>query len=133
MLYRCHFRLPLALGFLGGLLFAVMWPQAAPAQQALSFKEDVFPILQIRCVDCHQPGGKGYQESGLDLQTYEGLMKGTKHGAIVVAGSAFTSNLVAVIDRRTDRKIWMPHGKKKLSKCERQSIRFWINQGARNN
>jgi hypothetical protein len=60
-------------------------------------------------------------------------MKGTKHGAVVTPGRAFESNLVAVIDQRTDPELWMPHNRKRMSKCERLLIRFWVNQGAKDN
>jgi len=109
------------------------WAFGATAQEAASFKEDVFPIIQIRCLECHEPGGSGYEASGLDLRTYEGLMKGTKHGPVIVPRSAFQSNLIAVIDHRVDEAIRMPHNAKKLSKCERFAFRTWINQGARDN
>jgi hypothetical protein len=99
----------------------------------LSFKEDVFPIIEIRCIECHQPEGSGYEISGLDLRTYEGLMKGTKHGPVVVPRSAMTSNLISVIDGRTDPKLHMPHERKRMSKCERLTFRHWVNQGAKDN
>lgn len=105
----------------------------AAAQEAASFKEDVFPIIELRCLECHVPGGSGYEASGLDLRTYDSLMKGTKHGPVVIPRSAFESNMVAVIDHRTAQEIRMPHNGKKLSKCERFAIRAWINQGARDN
>lgn len=111
----------------------VFWGFNATAQEAASFKEDVFPIIELRCLECHVPGGAGYEASGLDLRTYDGLMKGTNHGPVVVPRSAFESNLVAVIDHRTDPAIRMPHNAKKMSKCERFAIRAWINQGARDN
>ncbi len=60
-------------------------------------------------------------------------MKGTKYGSMVTPGNALESNLLAVIDRRTSREIWMPHQRKQLSKCERQAFRFWVMQGARDN
>jgi hypothetical protein len=125
--------------FLGSLAFASMLaagallPGAAWAGEHVSFKEDLYPIIQIRCLACHQPGGDGYEKSGLDLRTYEGLMKGTKHGPVVVPRSAFTSNLVAVVDGRTDPELRMPHKKKRITKCERLIFRFWVNQGARDN
>lgn len=115
------------------IVIASAVPNAVSAGQAVSFKDDVFPVIELRCLSCHQPGGGGYEKSGFDLRTYEGLMKGTKHGVVVVPGSAFTSNLIAVIDRRTDKKLWMPHNKRRLSKCERLSIRAWVNQGAKDN
>ncbi len=106
---------------------------APAAADPVSFKEEVFPILELRCLGCHQPGGDGYEKSGLDMRTYEGLMKGTNHGPMIIPGSIIQSNLLAMIDRRTSPELWMPHGRKKLSKCERQAIRFWVAQGARNN
>jgi hypothetical protein len=38
-----------------------------PGPPPTSFAEDVFPIFKGRCIDCHQPGGPGYEASGLDL------------------------------------------------------------------
>ncbi len=110
-----------------------LWAIEAAAQDAVSFTEDVFPIIELRCLECHQPGGSGYETSGLDLRTYDSLMKGTNFGPVIVPRSAFESNLIAVIDHRTDPKIRMPHNQKRMSKCERLALRFWINQGARNN
>ena len=113
------------------MLMVVLWASAAAAQ--VSFKEDVFPIIEIRCLECHQPDGAGYEASGLDMSTYEGLMKGTKNGPMITPGNAVDSNLLAVIDRRTSEEIWMPHQGKQLSKCERQAFRFWVLQGAQDN
>ncbi len=114
-------------------LAIAMLPAKAVAQDTVSFGEDVFPVIELRCLECHQPSGTGYEASGLDLRTYGGLMKGTKHGSIVTPGNAFESNLIAVIDQRTDPTIWMPHQRRRLSKCERLLFRFWVSQGAKNN
>jgi mono/diheme cytochrome c family protein len=103
------------------------------AAERISFRNDVFPILRGRCVDCHQPGGAGYEESGLDLRTYEGLMKGTKFGPMVIPGQPDVSNLMVLLDWRADPKLRMPHGGKKLSICDRDAIKWWILQGAKNN
>jgi hypothetical protein len=116
---------------LAAILTVGVWPPEVAAQ--VSFSEDVSPIIELRCLECHQPGAQGYEKSGLDLRTYEGLMKGTKHGPIVVPRSWLESSLNAVIDRRTSPEIWMPHKKKQLSKCERLAFRHWVMQGARNN
>ena len=121
-----------AAAFLASLALGA-WAFDAAAQEAVSFKEDLFPIIELRCLNCHQPGGSGYESSGLDLRTYEGLMKGTKYGDIVAPGRAMESNLLAVIEQRTDKAIQMPHNRKRLSKCERLLFRFWVNQGAQKN
>ena len=120
----------------GGLALAgatVLAPiQYACAQQAgMSFAEDIAPILKGWCVSCHQPGGEGYKESGLDLTSYEGLMKGTKFGPMVIPGQPDNSNLMVLIEGKA--KIRMPFGHKALPSCLRNNMWSWIFQGANNN
>jgi hypothetical protein len=133
MITRSHIGKLAGIAAFSALIAAAVWSSDARAQEVVSFTEDVFPVLELRCLECHQPGGPGYEKSGLDLRSYDGLMKGTKHGPIVVPGSAFTSNLIAVIDGRTDPSLRMPHNRKRMSKCERLLLRFWVSQGARDN
>ena len=99
----------------------------------MSFQEDVFPILKGRCIECHRPAGQGYEKSGLDLTTYEGLMKGTKYGSMVEPGNPEMSNLMLLLDWKASPELNMPHGKKQLSVCDRDAIREWIRQGAKDN
>ncbi|MBK5960215.1 hypothetical protein CCR97_18695 [Rhodoplanes elegans] len=99
----------------------------------ISYKEDVVPIFKGRCVECHQPGGTGFDTSGLDLRTYAGVMKGTKFGPMVVKGDPDASSLMALLDWRVKPEIRMPHGMKKLSTCDRDTIRRWIAEGALDN
>jgi mono/diheme cytochrome c family protein len=99
----------------------------------MSFAEDILPIFKGRCVSCHQLGGQGFEKSGLDLTTYEGLMKGTKYGAMVIPHDPGGSNLVWLLNWRASPELRMPHGKKKLSVCDRDAIRAWIREGALNN
>jgi len=103
------------------------------ATPTMSFREDVFPIFKGRCLGCHEPGGEGYEKSGLNLATYEGLMKGTKFGAMVIPGDPNFSNLMQLLDWRASPRLRMPHGAKKLSTCDRDAIRRWIREGALNN
>jgi hypothetical protein len=100
-------------------------------QSQVSFKEDITPIFKGWCVSCHQPGGEGSSASGLDLTSYEGLMKGTKFGPMVIAGQPDSSNLIVLIEGRG--QVRMPFGHKPLPKCLRDNIWTWIFQGAKNN
>ena len=120
----------------GGLSLAVamLAPPVHPAcaQRAqMSYVEDVMPILKGYCVGCHQPGGQGLAESGLDLTSYEGLMKGTKFGPMVIPGQPDSSNLIVLIDGKA--KLRMPYGHKALPSCLRDTVYSWIFQGAKNN
>jgi hypothetical protein len=105
---------------------------AAPRGE-ISYAEDITPIFKGWCVSCHEPGGPGYQASSVDLRTYEGLMKGTKFGPVVIPKEPDASTLIALIYGRTSPKIRMPYGHKPLPDCLRVNIWSWIFQGAKNN
>ncbi|MBF0135253.1 MAG: hypothetical protein H7833_03150 [Magnetococcus sp. DMHC-1] len=96
-----------------------------------SFANDIQPILVYRCLECHKEGGKGEVESGLRLDSYEGLMKGTKNGKIIIAGNALASTLTQLVSGQAALR--MPHNKKPLTTCEIEAMRRWIQQGAKNN
>lgn len=107
---------------------------AANAEEQVSYKLDVQPILTARCGACHTPPeGQGYVASGLDLSSYEGLMKGTKHGAIVVPGEPVRSNLLVLIEGKAAPEIRMPHNQRPLLKYQTLTLRDWIKQGAKDN
>ena len=106
---------------------------ACAAAEPTSFSEDVMPIFRGRCVGCHQAGQEGFEKSGLDLTSYAGVMKGTKHGPMVVAKDPDSSNLMWLLDWRASKEVRMPHGKKQLSTCDRATIRAWIREGAKDN
>jgi hypothetical protein len=107
--------------------------QVCAAEEQVSFREDILPLLKWRCAGCHEGNGEGIQKSGVDLSSYAGVMKGTKFGKMVIAGDPDSSNLMRLLDWKVSPEIRMPHGKKQLSSCDRNSIRSWIRQGAKDN
>lgn len=114
------------------LLAAACGREEAPPQ--VSFSRDVMPILQERCVECHQPGEPGFAASGLDLTSYEGVMAGTSYGPMVMPGDPGASNLVRLVEGRADPSIQMPHGDVAgLYQGEIQTLRTWVEQGAPHN
>ncbi|WP_227657449.1 c-type cytochrome domain-containing protein [Candidatus Magnetaquicoccus inordinatus] len=122
-----------------GLMWAILSASLAFAatgstaeeSSLVSFKSDVMPILQYRCLECHRADGPGVAYSGLNLESYEGLMKGTRFGPVVVPGNAMVSNLNVLVEGRAG--IRMPHNRKRLTPCEIQVLRNWVTQGAKNN
>lgn len=108
--------------------------KSATDEKAISYKHDISPILQTHCLKCHNPQGEGYKTSGLNMESYQTLMSGTKFGPIIEPGNAVGSTLVRVINAKTDPAIAMPHGGMHLlSEQERTRIANWINQGAMDN
>jgi hypothetical protein len=131
---RLRFMLvTVAAGGLSAALATIVAPiHSACAQHAqMSYAEDVVPILKGYCMSCHQPGGEGYAASGLDLTSYDGLMKGTKFGPMVIPGKPDSSNIIVLIDGKAQLR--MPFGHKALPSCLRDTIYSWIFQGAKNN
>ncbi len=112
-----------------------VWAQTyVPVQKMISFKTDVRSILDDYCMGCHVPGGKGYEKSGLDLRTYQSLMKGTKFGPVITPGSSLTSTLNVLVSGHADPAISMPFGiKGGLPKEKVEILNKWVNQGAKDN
>lgn len=100
----------------------------------VSFKTDINPILQKNCLKCHVGGGAGEVATGLNMTSYENLMKGTKFGPIIKPNDSLTSVLVMVLEGRADPRIKMPHGgNDPLTKSQIETIKTWVDQGAKNN
>jgi uncharacterized membrane protein len=107
---------------------------AGCAREAVSYTQDVQPILDKHCKSCHVPGQSGYVISGFELGSYESLMKGTQYGPVVLPGDPLTSVLVMLIEGRADPSLKMPHGGgTTLTEGEIATIRHWVEQGAKNN
>lgn len=132
--YAATLSVGLVAGSLLGLGLLAPTHPARAADEQMSFKDDVLPIFKLYCVSCHSaPNGEGYKVSGLDLTTYQSVMKGTKYGPMIVPGNADYSNLMWLLDWKASPQLRMPHGKKQLPVGERNIIRTWINQGAKDN
>lgn len=116
----------------GGLLLGACSTQE---EAKISFKNDLAPILQAHCVDCHNgPEAEGTIASGVRLDSYAGVMKGTKFGPIVDPGHPAGSVLVQVLEGTVDKSIAMPHGTEQpLPDSKVKRFRNWVAQGAMDN
>ena len=99
----------------------------------VSYSKDVQPILVKNCSECHAPGRKGFEASGLDTTSYQALMKGGKFGPLVKPGDALSSSLNILVEGRAHSSIQMPHGRAKLPDKEIEVLKVWVNEGAKNN
>ena len=97
--------------------------QAAGA--TVSFANDVQPIIESRCINCH--GGER-TEDGLSLGTYDEIMAGSKNGPVVVPGDPANSLLVELVANQK-----MPKRGPKLTPPQVQIISDWVATGAPNN
>ena len=97
----------------------------------LTYHNDIKPILDKHCVECHKEGGKGTEKSGLLLDSYEATLRGTKFGPVVVAGQSVNSTLYRLVSGKADPSLRMPHNSDPLPEETVNMIRDWIDQGAK--
>jgi mono/diheme cytochrome c family protein len=92
---------------------------------AVSFVNDIKPIFDTRCIKCH---GVERTKEGLDMQTYDNIMAGSRNGPVIEPGNADNSFLVQqIVDGE------MPDRGDPVTPEELQLIIDWVNQGALNN
>jgi hypothetical protein len=109
-----------------GLSIEDKGPSAASSTSFFAVR--VEPVFAGHCNNCH---GRSKQRSRLRLDSYEAVMRGGKHGAVVKAGSAQTSELFHRVTLPVgDDKVMPAEGKKPLSADETKILQLWIAAGA---
>lgn len=100
-------------------------PQPEP-EPAVSFQEDILPILQASCAvqGCHADPNP---RVGLNLETYAGFEQGSRGGPVFNPGDSNGSKVVQRIDGGG-----MPPGAP-LADDQIQLFKDWIDEGAENN
>ena len=98
---------------------------AAEAASGVSFANDLEPIFDKRCLNCH--GGEKTQK-GLSLLSYKTLMAGSTNGQVVIPGDPDNSVLVQLIEAGK-----MPKRGPHLLPAEIEKIKAWVAAGTPNN
>ena len=107
------------------VLFSVQSTKRSEA--AISFEEDVRPILEENCWHCH---GVDEQESGLRLDKRAMMLRGGDYGLpTLVPGHPEKSYLMEVVEHR-DPDMAMPPDEDKLPEQQIALLRQWITEGA---
>lgn len=98
-------------------------PAGTPAADGeVSFTKQVVPILTSRCGGCHVNKSSGM----FSMATYAALMKGPPAGLVIFKGDGKGSVLMEQIDDGN-----MPPNGNKLPAAEIETLRKWINEGAK--
>ncbi len=112
-------------------VFAALCQAASAADTSLAdlqfFKQDVLPILEKRCYECHAHQAKKIK-GGLVLDSKSGWQQGGETGAALVPGKPENSLLIKAV-KYTDRELRMPP-KEKLSDAEIAVLEKWVTLGA---
>ncbi len=86
---------------------------------AVSFTEDIIPILSNHCYNCHSNLNAPDFTNGIAFEDYENV--------------AASGNLIVGAINRLEGFPKMPKGADKLDTCLINTIEAWVNQGSRNN
>jgi hypothetical protein len=106
-----------------GLLLAAL-PGLAADRDARFFDDRVAPILEKRCLPCHNDE---LNNGNISFQNRESLLHGGAHGPAIVPGHPESSLLMIAL--RHEGEIQMPPGPALPSK-EISVLREWIRRGA---
>ena len=96
----------------------------ATADGSLLFRETVQPILQDRCLACHN---QKVRSSGLSLESRSEILTGGSRGPAVLPGDSEQSRLIQALAHSSDLN--MPPGGK-LPQAEIRALRQWVALGA---
>jgi mono/diheme cytochrome c family protein/uncharacterized membrane protein len=100
----------------------------ASANELVLYRDVVHHIFEQNCNTCHNPNKK---KGELNMETYEGLLKGGDTGYSIAQGDRDDSELYFRITLPHDDDDFMPtDGKPPLSDTEVELIGWWIDQGA---
>lgn len=92
---------------------------------AVSFANDVLPIFEQHCAECH---GSDEPEEGLVLTSYKDIMAGSFYGKVIKPGAPDESYLVELVATGQ-----MPKRGADLTGAEVDTIVAWIKAGALDN
>src|SRR4051794_32988540 len=109
----------LPLAFLSTALPVLVCAQSAPVE------ESARKILSARCASCHGEA----KMSDLDVRQLDTLLKGGKHGPAIIPKNAAESLLYKAVKR--EGELQMPPGKTPLRPAEVETLRAWIDAGAK--
>ena len=113
---------------------------AKKSGEAISFKKDIFPIVNKNCLPCHSE--ENFNPSELALDDYEKMNTGGKNGPIWVPCKSKESLIIKKLSEEPPFGDRMPlnskrkvaEGKAKwLTTEEIKKIARWIDEGAKDN
>lgn len=96
--------------------------------RAVDFAKDVQPVLETRCLECHNPNKV---KGKLLMDTVANMIKGGEEGASIVPGDASKGELMKRITLAKGHDDVMPPKGDPLTVAEIANIKQWITEGAK--
>jgi WD40 repeat protein len=94
------------------------------AEDKINYQDHILPLVEANCSKCHNPDKR---KADLDLTSYQGALKGSGSGVVVVSGNPDSSKLWKALTHSEEP--YMPPNRGKLSDKELDTFRKWITGG----
>ena len=96
----------------------------ALADEKVTYQDNVLPLIQANCAKCHN---EDKRKADLDLTSYQGVLKGSGSGAVVVSGNPDGSKLWKAITQSEDPT--MPPNSPPMPDKVLEVFKKWIQGG----
>ncbi len=98
----------------------------ATGTEKVSFVRDIAPTIVNLCTGCHRGNDPN---SGLNVETFENLMRGGDSGRVIVAGNLDGSRLWQLVGAGEQPR--MPQGQARITRKFHADLKTWIEEGAK--
>lgn len=118
------------------ILILLFFAVSACSVRQVSYQRDIEPVLQNKCNGCHTaPDGYGYRTTGLRMDSYDNLIKGSVYGPVILPGDSRRSTLNKLIEGRAGmlKQHLNINTENALTHDEEAAFRNWVDQGALDN
>ena len=99
-----------------------------PVGNEVDFGRHIKPILEGRCVNCHN---RQSMPDRISFETRELALTTGEHGRAIIPGDPDNSRILNFINAPHDTKVSMPRSGHGVTAEEAETIREWIAAGAR--
>src|SRR5437868_11139385 len=106
------------------LVFAFASQSIQGAEEKVTYQEQILPLVQANCAKCHNSDKK---KADLDLTSYQGALKGSGSGVVLLSGNPEGSKLWKAVTHSEEP--FMPPNRPKLADKELDLLKKWIAGG----
>src|SRR6266436_4538846 len=108
--------------FVGACLLMAL--TSANAQDKITYQDHILPLIEANCSKCHNSDKK---KADLDLTSYQGAIKGSGSGVVLLSGNPDGSKLWKAVTHAEEPN--MPPNRPKLADKDLELIKKWISGG----
>jgi WD40 repeat protein len=106
------------------LVFGFLLPLSSSAQDKITYQDHILPLVEANCSKCHNADKK---KADLDLTSYQGALKGSGSGVVVLSGNVDGSKIWKALTHSEEP--YMPPNRPRLDDKELDLFKKWISGG----